>query len=109
LIAAKAANGRTQTSVEGILVRNYARRTYGEMSIDVSRQILSLPVNSHSIVFSEARAKRRSTAAPISLLPCSYFESCLFRMRDKKLTGAWGKKKKRPKRPSALVFKKCWI
>ena len=27
----------------------------------------SLPVNSHSIVFPDARAKRRSTAAPISL------------------------------------------
>jgi hypothetical protein len=41
-----------------------------------SRQSLSLPVNNHSIVFPDAHAKRRSTAAPISLLPCSYFEIC---------------------------------
>jgi len=41
-----------------------------------SRHNVSLPVNSHSIVFPDLRANRSSTAAPISLFPCSYFESC---------------------------------
>lgn len=33
-------------------------------------------VSSHSIVFPDLRAKRRRTAAPTSLLPFSYLESC---------------------------------
>jgi hypothetical protein len=71
-----------------------------------ARQNLSLPVNNHSTVLPDARAKRRSTAASISLLPRSHFESCLFRMPNKRLTGAWGKKKKPPKKGAEHLFSK---
>jgi hypothetical protein len=39
-------------------------------------ETLFFPVNNHSIVFPDLRASRRRTTAPISLLPCSYLESC---------------------------------
>ena len=43
---------------------------------DVKTAESQRPAYNHSIVFPDLRTKRRSTATPISLLPCSYLESC---------------------------------
>ena len=53
------------------------------------RYTLSLPVNSHSIVFPVLSASRRSTSAPISLRPCSYLESCPWLTQISRANCAW--------------------
>jgi hypothetical protein len=70
-----------------------------------SRQSLSLPVNNHSIVFPDLRAKRRSTVAPISPRPCSYFESCPWLTPSSKANCAWfvsNPRSSRTRRPTAF-------
>jgi hypothetical protein len=83
----------------------FGQRIAFNMQLCCSPQSLSLPVNNHSIVFPDVRAKRRSTAAPISLLPCSYLESCPWLTPSSRANFPWLTPKpriSRTRRPTAF-------